>query len=140
MGTYPFTKRRFARALAAEVVYRHRLLGEPPKEALAEILRREELSDEEKDLLSRIIKAYVSQGKDIERLVEKKSEHWRPERMLFVDRAIIEAAVAELLLKETSFKVIITEALEIAKALSTERSVAFINGLLDGIAKELMQT
>jgi len=137
MGTYPFHKRRFARALAAEVVYRNRLLGEMPGAALGEILQREELLPEERELLESIVSTYAARSAEIEELLARTSDNWRPERMLFLDRAIIEAAIAELLGQVTPFRVVISEAIEITKAMSTEKSPGFVNGVLDRVAREL---
>lgn len=135
MGTYPFTKRRFARALAVEVIYRFYLLGEPSEESLRDVLAREDLEEDEKALLENIVNTHRAGRERITALLEKSSPNWRPERMLFLDRAIIEAATAELMAGETPNAVVISEAIEIARSLSTEKSPGFVNGVLDGILR-----
>lgn len=138
MGTYPFTKRRLARALAVEVIYRFYLLGEPPEESLRDVLAREDLEEDERALLQNIVNAHRAKCERITALLEKSSSNWRPERMFFLDRAIIEAATAELIVGETPHAVVISEAIEIAKSLSTEKSPGFVNGVLDGILKGMV--
>jgi N utilization substance protein B len=58
--------------------------------------------------------------------------------MAVVDRLILRMAACELL-RETATPpaVIINEALELGRAFSTEESVKFINGMLDGVRKKL---
>jgi len=137
MGTYPFTKRRFARALAVEVIYRFYLLGEPVEVSLKDVLAREELDEDERALLETIVNTHRAMRERIVALLEKSSHNWRPDRLLFLDRAIIEAAAAELMAGKTPHKVVISEAVEIAKSLSTEKSPGFVNGVLDGILREM---
>ncbi|MGC8893743.1 MAG: transcription antitermination factor NusB [candidate division WOR-3 bacterium] len=137
MGTYPFTKRRLARALAVEVIYRFYLLGESSEESLRDIMAREDLDQGERDLLEKIVNTHRARCETIVGLLQKASPNWKPDRMLFIDRAIIEAAAAELMTGETPPRVVITEAIEIAKVLSTERSPGFVNGVLDGILRAM---
>src|SRR5579864_8373530 len=69
---------------------------------------------------------------------KQDAEHLRMERMAAVDRNLLRAAVAELLVyPETPRAVVINEALEIARKFSSPESVHFVNGVLDSIGKEL---
>ena len=66
---------------------------------------------------------------DIDPLIAEAAEHWRIERMNVLDRLILRLAVYEFLHEpETPAKVIINEALELARTFSTDDSVRFING------------
>jgi N utilization substance protein B len=74
----------------------------------------------------------------IDGLIAEAAERWRPERMAVLDRLILRLALCELLRDtETPAAVVINEALELARTFSTEESVKFINGMLDGIRKRL---
>ena len=58
--------------------------------------------------------------------------------MAVIDRLIMRMAIAELLTEPgTPAKVVINEALELARTFSTEESVKFVNGMLDGIRKKI---
>jgi N utilization substance protein B len=71
-------------------------------------------------------------------LITDAAEHWRIERMNVLDRLILRLAVYELLHEpETPGKVIINEALELARSFSADDSVRFINGILDAIRRTL---
>jgi N utilization substance protein B len=68
--------------------------------------------------------------------VEKLAPQWPPRRQPGVDRAIIRLAVWEMTHSDTPPKVIIDEAIELAKEFSTEQSPAFVNGVLDAVLRE----
>ncbi len=70
----------------------------------------------------------------IDELINTYSIDWPVERMPAVDRAILRIAVAELMFeKNIDTNIIIAEALEVAKSLSTDDSVKFINGILANV-------
>lgn len=65
---------------------------------------------------------------------------WPAHRQAAVDRAILRLAHHEMVSGATPPKVAVNEAVELAKAFSTEKSPAFINGLLDKLLKEVLKT
>ena len=74
----------------------------------------------------------------IDPLIADAAEHWRIERMAVMDRIILRLAVHEFLDQpETPGRVVINEALELARTFSTDDAVRFINGILDGIRRRL---
>ena len=68
--------------------------------------------------------------------VERLAPQWPPRRQPGVDRNILRMAIWELTASDTPPKVIIDEAIELAKIYSTENSPAFVNGVLDAVLKE----
>jgi transcription antitermination protein NusB len=76
----------------------------------------------------------------VDEIISRYSEHWAIERMTSVDRNILRMAVYELLcLPEIPHSVTINEAVEIGKKFGSEDSGAFVNGILDKIAKEIQE-
>lgn len=72
---------------------------------------------------------------EIDDLLETYSQGWALDRMPNVDRAILRVGVWEILYsEETPDAVAISEAVSVAKELSTDDSGAFINGLLGRIS------
>ena len=69
--------------------------------------------------------------------LERLAPQWPPRRQPGVDRGILRLAVWELGHAGTPPKVVIDEAIELAKEFSTEQSPAFINGVLDAVLREL---
>src|SRR5581483_11173437 len=76
------------------------------------------------------------QRKQIDERVERFAPQWPPRRQPGVDRNLIRLAVWEMTSTDTPPKVVIDEAIELAKHFSTEQSPGFVNGVLDAILKE----
>lgn len=84
-----------------------------------------------------LVKGVVDNVSLIDSLIEEYSENWTIERMAVVDRNILRLAVYELAIRDdVPYKVAIDEAVELAKEFSSDESAAFINGVLDKIAKD----
>lgn len=67
--------------------------------------------------------------------ITQASKNWSLERIAVIDKIILRLAFFELEKNETPVKVILNEAIELAKNFSTENSSKFINGLLDAYIK-----
>ncbi len=66
------------------------------------------------------------------------AKNWRIERINYIDRNILRMAMIELqFMPEAPAKVVINEAIELAKTFSTNESSAFVNGILDTFSKSL---
>jgi len=79
----------------------------------------------------------MARRNDIDKRIERASEHWRIERMPAVDRNILRLAVFELMDGKLPAPVVIDEALELARRFSGNDSVPFLNGVLDGVRRDL---
>lgn len=74
-------------------------------------------------------------------LIASNTRNWEVDRLPLTDRIILEMSIAELLsFPNIPVKVTINEYIELAKMYSTPKSRTFINGILDVIAKELVET
>lgn len=69
--------------------------------------------------------------------IERVAPQWPPRRQPAVDRNILRLALYELTADKTPPKVVLDEAIELAKEYSTENSPGFINGVLDAVFKEI---
>jgi N utilization substance protein B len=82
------------------------------------------------DLVHGSIKAMVK----IDRAIDEASVKWKLARMEAIDRAILRLASYELLIKkQISPRVIINDAIEIAKRFGKEQSASFVNAVLDSL-------
>lgn len=71
-------------------------------------------------------------------LISAAAVRWKLSRLSHVDRAILRMSVYQLRYCENiPCKVVINEAIEIAKKYSTEQSPRFVNGVLDAVLKKL---
>ena len=75
--------------------------------------------------------------KQADEWTERLAPQWPPRRQPSVDRNLLRLALWELTSRDTPPKVVVDEAIEIAKEYSTENSPAFVNGVLDAVLKEL---
>lgn len=74
----------------------------------------------------------------VDEIISKYSKNWKLSRISKIDMNILRIAVYELLfMKDVPAKVVINEAIEIAKKYGTEESGSFINGILDNISKSI---
>src|SRR5262249_34303292 len=74
-------------------------------------------------------------------IIQRASRNWRLERMARVDRNVLRLATYELrYVEEVPAKVVINEAIEVAKRYGAQESPAFVNGLLDRISQELKRS
>lgn len=74
---------------------------------------------------------------EIDTLITEAAQNWSIHRIAKVDLCILRLAIYELKYTDVPPKVAINEALEIAKAYSTEKSPRFINGVLGSITSKL---
>ena len=80
----------------------------------------------------------VANVAELDPLISEAAAHWRIERMNVLDRLVMRLAVYEFLHEpDTPATVIINEALELARAFSSDEAVPFVNGVLDGIRRRL---
>lgn len=130
-------RRRKARELALKMLYQVELNGEDAKEALQNYCKifpyQNDIVEYARFLLSGIEK---EKGK-LDKYIEKASEHWKLNRIAYVDKGILKTAIFEMLFSpDVPPKVAIDEALELAKKFGTEESKDFVNGILDRILKD----
>jgi len=98
----------------------------------------EPLPEEMRVFATRLATGVAGAVADVDPMIAEAAQNWRLERMNVLDRLILRLAVWEFLHEtDTPAKVIINEALELARTFSTDDSVRFINGVLDGIRRTL---
>lgn len=98
----------------------------------------EQLSEDHRAFAARLAIGVVADVGNIDPVIADAAEHWRIERMNVLDRLILRLAVYEFLHEpDTPARVIINEALELARTFSNDDAVRFINGILDAIWRRL---
>jgi len=109
------------------------------REMLESIADNDQLSAKVKKYAAELVGAAVENLESIDPMIAAKSANWEMRRMAAVDRNTLRLATAELIYFKESvpFKVVIDEAVEIAKTYGTDDSGKFVNGILDSIRKDL---
>jgi N utilization substance protein B len=129
--------RRKARKRALDVLYEADLRDLPPAQVLATYLGRiAQPPPEHIDYTVTLVEGVAQHLDRIDELIASYAEGWTLERMPVVDRNLARIAVYELLyLPEIDTPVAITEAVELARQMSTDDSPRFLNGILGRIAE-----
>jgi N utilization substance protein B len=87
-----------------------------------------------------LFRASIANQEQIDELIAANSRHWKLERMPAVDRNLLRMAIGEMIAyRGTPFPIVINEALEIARRFSAPESINFLNGMLDSIARSLIE-
>ena len=94
-----------------------------------------EIDDQARSFARELVAAATTRTAEIDELIAGASKNWRIDRMSRVDRNILRLGACELLaFRDVPVKVVINEAVELAKRFGTAESSAFVNGVLDRIA------
>jgi len=84
-----------------------------------------------------IVKGVLSNINRLDEIIAAHSKNWKISRMGSTDRVVLRLATFEILEKIAPDKVILNEAIELAKRYGTEHSGSFVNGILDAIVAEV---
>ena len=96
---------------------------------------------EDKDFARKLFRATILNADDYQRYMSEASRNWDFSRLAYMDVVIMQIAIAEMLnFPNIPVSVTINEYVDLAKLYSTPRSGAYINGMLDAIARHLIQT
>jgi len=92
----------------------------------------------ERDFILDLVKKSIEKLSEIDKNIEKFAPQWPLKKMTVVDRNILRLGIFELLFScQTPPKVVINEAIEIAKTFGSSNSPKFINGVLGAIYEEI---
>ena len=131
------TARRKARKRALDVLYEADLRAVPLREVLSSYVDRLPVPrPEHLGYAVALVEGVADHADRIDELIASYAEGWTLDRMPVVDRNLARIAVYELIYRDDiDDPVAITEAVELAKSLSTEDSPRYLNGVLGRIAE-----
>lgn len=136
--------RRKSRELALQTIYAYNMQVE------GEELQKVSINEIKKNLIfglnvkksvaeyaEKLVDLTLADRNKINKKISKTSDNWDIDRISHVDKALLQIATAEMLnCPDVPIKVIINEAIELARSFSSDESIPFINGILDGINKK----
>jgi len=130
-------KRRKAREHALQILFQLDIKKEKPSAAVLKHFWAEYRPDDEvKAFSEEIVKGTYKHLPEINKLIHQCAKNWSLDRMAVVDRNVLRMAVYEILYRmDIPTSVTINEAIEIAKKFGTDESGAFVNGILDSVAR-----
>jgi N utilization substance protein B len=130
--------RRRAREVAFRIAYQADLMGEPVVTLWKAARDEEHLNASQQELIDDVLGVLQSRGEEVDAALRAASSHWPLERLAATDRSVLRMAIAELLGRAgTPVRVVLDEAIEIAKRFGSEESGRFVNGVLDQVVHTL---
>ena len=89
------------------------------------------------DFARELVAGVTARQPTLDEIVAAHSRNWRVSRMAVVDRNVLRIAVYELRETDTPVAIVIDEAVDLARRFGSDTSPAFVNGILDAVAREL---
>ena len=128
--------RRKSRELALQILFQTEFTPEVTIQDMASVFEKK-IEASIMDYTMLLVKGVKLHKEKIDARIQEASRHWKIDRMASVDRNILRFAVYEMLHAQEMIepKIIINEAIEIAKIFGTQDSGAFVNGILDQIVR-----
>ena len=133
-------KRRSSRELALKFLYQFELNKGDLNEQIKLFLERNSSQEGVENFMEELVVSLIDKMEEVDGVIQKFSDHWVLDRMTVIDRNILRMGTCELLFNfPTPPKVVINEAIDIAKKYGNEDSPEFINGILDKVYNEIRQ-
>jgi len=128
--------RHRARELVLQGLYAQEIGEISPEEVVDRVIVDSDLSEETIGYAHRLYEQVRSCSAWADDVISRLATNWDLERIAVIDRIILRLAMTEM--KEAPdipVRVVLNEAIELAKSFSTAESSSFINGVLDNFAK-----
>lgn len=134
--------KRKARVLALQVMYACDMRsGDDTQDIFDAIVQSNKNTEASIAYAKMLIDESLGSSGAIDALLQKHIVNWDLKRLSAIDRNILRLAIAELRINnDVPYKVVIDEAVEIAKQFGTDDSGKFVNGVIDSVYKEMKKT
>lgn len=127
--------RKLARETAFKLIFEYSFLSEKDEEALGILEFADDLTADDKDYIRRVYEGVLSSYDDLKEKVAARLDNYRIERLYRPDLVILLLATYELETNEAPAKVVVNEAVDLAKRYGTDKSGKFVNGVLAKMIK-----
>lgn len=131
------TLRHKSREFALQMLFQWDMARQDPARIEQHFWKTARAAEQTRKFAHELFEGAVAQAGTADALVAELSENWRLERLAAIDRSILRLAIYEFRFGTAPPKVVIDEALELAKKFSSEEAPAFLNGILDAALKKL---
>lgn len=129
------TLRRKARELALQLLYQWELRKETPEKVEAAFWPGAKAAQKTREFAHHLFSGTVAAIGELDKLIAAHATNWRLDRMSSIDRNILRLAAFELRFATAPLRVVLDEAVELARKYSDDAAPAFVNGVLDAVAK-----
>jgi len=122
-----------------QMLFQWDMSRQDPAKLEAKFWRTAKAADNTRAFANKLFEGAAKYADELDALIVQHAQNWRLERMAIIDRAVLRLAIYELRIAETPPKVILNEAVDLAKKFSSEDAGAFVNGILDAVNKALVE-
>src|SRR5271154_2305247 len=133
------TPRRKSREYALQMLFQWEMGKQDPSRIEDGFWKNARAQKSTREFANQLFENAAARAEELDPIISSLAQNWRIERMAAIDRALLRLALAELRTMGTPSKVVINEAVELAKKVSAEDSVPFINGILDSAVKSFAE-
>ncbi|MDP9147424.1 MAG: transcription antitermination factor NusB [Acidobacteriota bacterium] len=125
------------REFAMQMLFQWEMSKQDATKLEAKFWRTAKAADTTRAFANKLFEGAAKDVGELDALIVEHAENWRLERLAAIDRAVLRLAIYELRAAETPAKVVLNEAVDLAKKFSSEDAGAFVNGILDSVYKAL---
>lgn len=123
------------REYAMQMLFQWDMSQQEPAKLEAKFWKSAKAADNTRQFANELFEGAARNAAALDEIIGKHAANWKLERLAVIDRAILRLAVHELQSTNTPAKVVINEAVELAKKFSGDESAPFVNGILDAVHK-----
>lgn len=127
--------RTHAREVVSQLLYAYGSGNDGILKFMEEILNEQKIKNAQGEFAKALFNGVLEHLEEVDLRIKHQIKNWDFERIGDMERAILRLGAYEIIFCKTDKAIVINEALEITKNFSNEASTKFINGILDGIAK-----
>ncbi len=130
-------QRHLARRVALQALFEIDMAGHKPGVVLAHRLEDQNppLGREAASFAQRLVQGVVESQSRLDAIIAKYAPEWPVSQIAVIDRNILRMAIWEMAMEGTPVKVVINEAVELAKVFGSDSSPRFINGVLGAVTR-----
>ncbi|MEE8576788.1 MAG: transcription antitermination factor NusB [candidate division Zixibacteria bacterium] len=126
------SSRSLARQLVLQALYAAESGPLTPDDCLASLVEESEINARHAEYAAQLMAATLENASASSEAIGRLAVNWELNRIAIIDRLVMQLAMTELeKMPDIPVKVVLDEAIELAKMFSTEQSSAFVNGILD---------
>ncbi|MBF0107786.1 MAG: transcription antitermination factor NusB [Magnetococcales bacterium] len=130
--------RHKARELTLQALYQSDITGEHIRHAVEQLSEEIQAGHVDMDYFQRIASGTWNRIEDLDQRISQATDNWSMHRIAAIDRNILRLAVFELMTQpDLEIGIIINEAIILSKRYGDKKSSAFVNGVLDRLAREV---
>ena len=139
MNSQRFSKsRRSASKTTLQILYEVDTVGHNWEEVTERVLGNIKLGLDNKSFVRNLIKGVMDNKSKIDILISKFAKSWSTEQMASIDRSLLRMSVYELMFDASlPPKIVINEAIELAKGFGGDNSSKFMNGILGALLNKV---